>query len=125
MFCQNDNFIGHIGMFCRVQIWIMTSYNNPEDVDMTMPTNVNNLSLYHYQGCPYCVVTRKALGQLDIDVAQRDIIQQPKYRSELMIGGGKTQVPCLRIEGENGKVSWMYESADIIKYLRQYAKQAA
>ncbi len=92
---------------------------------MTTPTNVNNLSLYHYQSCPYCVVTRKALGQLDIDVVQRDVIQQPKYRSELMAGGGKAQVPCLRIEGENGKVSWMYESGDIIQYLRSYAKQAA
>ena len=95
------------------------------DVDMTIPTNVDNLSLYHYQSCPYCAVTRKALGQLDIDVVQKDVIQQPKYRSELMAGGGKAQVPCLRIEGENGKVAWMYESADIIKYLRGYAKQVA
>ena len=86
--------------------------------------NVNSLSLYHYKSCPYCAVTRKALGQLDIDVVQRDVIQQPKYRSELMAGGGKAQVPCLRIEGESGNVSWMYESAEIIKYLRRCAKQA-
>ena len=92
---------------------------------MTIPVNVNNLSLYHYQSCPYCAVTRKALRQLDIHVVQRDVMKQPKYRSELMAGGGKAQVPCLRIEGEGGKVSWMYESADIIKYLRRYAKQAA
>ncbi|MBV1920168.1 MAG: glutathione S-transferase N-terminal domain-containing protein [Pseudomonadales bacterium] len=92
---------------------------------MTIPTNVANLSLYHYQSCPYCAVTRKALSQLDIDVVQRDVMQQPKYRSELMTGGGKTQVPCLRIEGEDGKVSWMYESGDIIKYLRRYANEAA
>ncbi|HAI96784.1 MAG TPA: glutaredoxin, partial [Methylococcaceae bacterium] len=31
-------------------------------------------------------------------------------------GGGKLKVPCLRIE-EDGKVSWMYESSDIINYL--------
>ncbi len=92
---------------------------------MTIPTNVAGLSLYHYQSCPYCAVTRKALGRLDIRVVQRDVMQQPKYRSELMAGGGKAQVPCLRIEGEGGKVSWMYESGDIIKYLRGYEKVAA
>ena len=36
----------------------------------------------------------------------------------LMQGGGKTQVPCLRIEHENGRVEWMYESNDIIQYLK-------
>lgn len=65
------------------------------------------------------------LGQLDLNVVQRDVMKKPKYRSELMAGGGKSQVPCLRIEGEDGNVSWMYESGDIIKYLRRYAKQAA
>ena len=37
----------------------------------------------------------------------------------LMLGGGKTQVPCLRIEHENGRVECMYESIDIIQYLKQ------
>lgn len=35
----------------------------------------------------------------------------------LMQGGGKTQVPCLRIEQADGGVEWMYESNDIIQYL--------
>lgn len=35
----------------------------------------------------------------------------------LMQGGGKTQVPCLRIEQADGSVEWMYESDDIIRYL--------
>jgi len=34
-----------------------------------------------------------------------------------MQGGGKTQVPCLRIEQAGGEVEWMYESDDIIRYL--------
>lgn len=102
-----------------------TATDDLGDVDMTIPTNVSNLSLYHYQSCPFCAVTRKVLGQLDLNVVQRDVMKKPKYRSELMAGGGKSQVPCLRIEGEDGNVSWMYESGDIIKYLRRYAKQAA
>ena len=39
-----------------------------------------------------------------------------KYQSELVAGGGKGQVPCLRIEKEDGQIQWMYESNDIIKY---------
>ena len=41
-----------------------------------------------------------------------------EHAMALMQGGGKTQVPCLRIEQANGEVQWMYESDDIIAYLR-------
>lgn len=40
-------------------------------------------------------------------------------RMELVQGGGKGQVPCLRIETEQGEVRWMYESDDIIKYIQE------
>ena len=37
---------------------------------------------------------------------------------ELYQGGGKTQVPCLKIEGGSGvAATWMYESDDIIQYI--------
>jgi len=39
------------------------------------------------------------------------------HAQALMQGGGKTQVPCLRIEQADGSVEWMYESSDIINYL--------
>lgn len=38
----------------------------------------------------------------------------------LVQGGGKGQVPCLRIEDESGSVSWMYESGDILRYINQH-----
>ena len=38
------------------------------------------------------------------------------YSAELKTGGGKTQVPCLKItSGE--QETWMYESDDIVRYL--------
>ena len=37
---------------------------------------------------------------------------------DLLNGGGKTQVPCLRIDNPDGETQWMYESDDIINYLR-------
>lgn len=42
----------------------------------------------------------------------------PEHNAELIAGGGKSQVPCLRIENQAGEASWLYESIDIIRYLR-------
>lgn len=79
------------------------------------------LSLYYYDGCPFCNMTLKALEQIDLDIELRHIRRQPQYRTELIKQGGKPQVPCLRIEGNNGKTKWLYESRDIISYLRSNA----
>ncbi|RLW70923.1 MAG: glutaredoxin, partial [gamma proteobacterium symbiont of Stewartia floridana] len=37
---------------------------------------------------------------------------------ELQQFGGKLQTPCLKIEQQDGD-RWLYESDDIIRYLRQ------
>jgi len=42
-----------------------------------------------------------------------------KNRTDLMLGGGKGQVPCMRIESENGAIRWMYESDEILSYVRE------
>lgn len=42
---------------------------------------------------------------------------------ELVTGGGRATVPCLRIEQDDGAVEWMYESLDIIKYIDQVSNQ--
>jgi len=83
---------------------------------------VKNLSLYHYQACPYCGITREAIRALDLGIEQRDTLKEPHYRQELIQGGGKPQVPCLKIEDENGRSRWLYESREIIQYLNVYAQ---
>lgn len=83
------------------------------------------LALYHYQSCPFCRVTRNAINSLGLNIEQRDIQRQPKYRTGLIRQGGKAQVPCLRIEDQKGHVSWMYESAQIIVWLRNNQQRAA
>ena len=90
---------------------------------MPKTNNLPNLALYHYQSCPYCAITRQAIKQTGLNIEQRDVSLQPQYRPELIKGGGKSQVPCLRIEKENGDVHWLYESKDIIQFLRQYARK--
>jgi glutathione S-transferase len=42
-----------------------------------------------------------------------------RFAAELMQGGGKTQVPCLRIKDPQGNSQWMYESDDINRYLSE------
>jgi glutaredoxin len=74
------------------------------------------LSLYHFEGCPYCDRVRSAMSRLSLDIELRDIHKQAKYREELVAATGRQMVPCLRIEG-SGKPRWMHESADIVRYL--------
>lgn len=86
---------------------------------MSAAKQIQSLSLYHYQSCPFCMVTRRAINNSNLEVELRDIQRQPEHRSELIKQGGKPQVPCLRIETADGKSHWLYESSDIIQLVRQ------
>ena len=48
-----------------------------------------------------------------ISIEKRDTMQNPSFRQELLDIGGKTQVPCLFIDGKP-----LYESDDIIDYMK-------
>jgi len=74
------------------------------------------LTLYEFYACPFCIKTRRAIHRLNVPVATRDAKNDPGHREALRSGGGKIQVPCLRID-EDGATRWMYESGDIIDYL--------
>ncbi len=62
-------------------------------------------------------MTRRVIKQLGINIERRDILKNSDFRQELTKGGGKSQVPCLRIE-ENNQVTWLYKSAEIISFLK-------
>jgi len=87
---------------------------------MTKAQSIKNLALYHYQSCPYCAVTRSAIDNKNVAVERRDIQQSREHRNTLTRQGGKPQVPCLRIERDNGKVEWLYESAEIIQFINRH-----
>lgn len=80
---------------------------------MTQPT----LALYNSDACWFCARVRQTIQQLGLDIEIRDAVGNSVHREALRSGGGKTQVPCLRIEDEQGRVRWLYESADICRYL--------
>jgi len=75
-------------------------------------------TLYQYDSCPFCHRVRRFIADQGIPVAMRDTLRDPQARRELIDGGGRSMVPCLRIE-RDGEVRWLYESLDIIDYLRR------
>ena len=81
---------------------------------------VNNalqqLSLYQFFACPFCIKTRRAMHKLNLPIETRSASEGSPHREELLAGGGRVKVPCLRIE-QDGKVEWLYESSEIIRYL--------
>jgi glutaredoxin len=78
-----------------------------------------SLALYHFQTCPFCIKVRHEMGRLSLPIALRDAQHDARHRADLLQGGGKVQTPCLQIADVHGNVRWMYESGDIIEYLRQ------
>ena len=78
---------------------------------------VEGLVLYHFEGCPYCTLVRREIDALGLAIEMRDIRKNAVFHDELVRGGGKKQVPCLRIENAGGPVTWLYESQDIAAYL--------
>ncbi len=91
---------------------------------MTITHDNSTLALYQYRACPFCARTQQVINGLNLKIENRDVQKNPKYRTELIQKGGSPQVPCLRIENHKGQVQWMYESADIIKYLKATNKAA-
>ena len=85
------------------------------DVDQ----QTENLVLYQFKQCPFCVKTRRHIRRLALDIEKRDARNDPKWNQELINDGGKYQVPCLKITADNGSVEWMYESTVINNYLNE------
>jgi glutaredoxin len=78
-----------------------------------------NLVVYQFSTCPFCIKVRREMKRLSLNIEKRDALRDPAARAELEENGGRVQVPCLRITEENGEHRWVYESDDIIAYLRE------
>ena len=82
------------------------------------PTNTGEHHvLYQDPTCPFCTRVLRFLAASGIELPLRNTLQDAIAFRELLGGGGRATVPCLRIETEDGEVRWLYESADIIEYL--------
>ena len=73
-----------------------------------------SLELFVMQRCPFCRRVLAYMRHAGIDIPLRDIDADSSAREELLTKGGKTQVPCLFIDGEA-----LYESEDIVYWLSE------
>ncbi len=76
------------------------------------------LSLYQFDSCPFCARVRNAADSLGIRLELRDTLADPDHARAVVEATGRRTVPVLRIEGDDGAVQWLPESADIVEYLR-------
>ena len=78
-----------------------------------------SLALFQYKTCPFCIKVRQEMHRLGLNIEKFDAQQEGDNRAALVRGGGKAKVPCLRITDKVGVNQWMYESGEIITYLRR------
>ena len=68
--------------------------------------------------CGFCYRVRDFAEEKGISLTLRDTMTDMEAFRELLQGGGRSTVPCLKIQREK-EVIWMYESLDIIDYLNE------
>lgn len=74
--------------------------------------NTPSYELFIMPTCPFCLKVTSYMKSNNIDIPILDTTRDASARQRLLEVGGKTQVPCLFIDGAP-----MYESDDIIAYL--------
>ena len=78
-----------------------------------------DLVMYQFLTCPFCIKARRTIKRLSLNIETRDALKHAPSRQQLLEGGGKIKVPCLRITAADNSVQWLYESNEIIKYLKE------
>ena len=89
------------------------------DDQAVVDRSCENLALYQFQACPFCVKVRKEIARLGLNIELRDARNNAEQRAELEHGGGHIKVPCLRVTQSDGQQQWIYESGDINQWLRE------
>lgn len=74
------------------------------------------IDLWGFEASPFCRKVREALSELGLDYQAHNVGKRGRRRPELVALGGKMQVPYL-VDPNTGTA--MYESDDIIAYLRR------
>lgn len=91
----------------------------PAAIQADIDRQCASLVLYQYQTCPFCIKVRQEMRRLALNVQKLDAQQPGANREALVSGGGQAKVPCLKITDPAGQTQWLYESGEIINYLRR------
>ena len=78
-----------------------------------------NLTLYQFSTCPFCIQVRQEMRRLSLPIEKRDAQHNTAHRDALLQGSGATKVPCLLITEANGQTRWLQDSNAIVAYLRE------
>ena len=94
---------------------ILRGNQEQKEIDST----TSKLSLYQFNACPFCVKVRRQIRKYSLNIELKDAKNNLSHKEELIIGGGKHKVPCLRIDHSTKHTEWLYESDKIISYLKK------
>ena len=92
--------------------------SRPDNEQQRIDDLTSDFALYQFKTCPFCIKVRREIARQSLNIELRDAQNDPDYRQQLLQGGGELKVPCLHIKGNDGNGTWLYESDDIIEYLR-------
>lgn len=109
--------IGQLILLLNV-VFSPKSPNRAIDEQAKIDAKTKALSLYQLPSCPFCVKVRRTIKREGLEIELRNISANNNYSEELTREGGKRKVPCLRIAKADGQVQWLYESNDIVHYLK-------
>lgn len=109
-----------LGMLILSINWLTTprGVKRSDGDQAAIDSQTSALTLYQYKACPFCVKVRRAMRRQSLNIEIRDAKRSEDAKNELLEGGGKLKVPCLRIDNGQGQAQWMYESGEIIEYLQ-------
>ena len=79
-------------------------------------------TIYQFEACPFCVKVRRFIMKNSLKINLKDAKNNITFKSELVNKGGKHKVPCLKIAKKYSKIIWLYESTEIIKFLKKEFK---
>ena len=77
-----------------------------------------DIALYEYKSCPFCMTVRQEMRRLSLNIERLDAQNDSTHREALVRGGGKAKVPCLKVTDQSGNSKWLYESGEIVAFLR-------
>jgi len=114
-------FVGRLILFINLMTLPRPILRKKIDQDK-VDKQTKALTIYQFEACPFCVKVRRFIRKNSLEITLKDARNNKKFKSELVNEGGKHKVPCLRIERINSESEWLYESTEIIKFLKKEFK---
>ena len=113
-----------LGRIILVMEFIMTPKGVQRDpiLQEKLDEDTSKYKMYQYKACPFCVKVRHAMKKENINIDFIDA-KNEKHKAELLAFGGQIKVPCLRMPGEHGEDTWLYESEEIIQFLTEKSQK--